>query len=90
MNAAPLGSVARAEAFDEAREIRSILEADRLALEAAITAITRAHVDQAGSEMCPTCRSPRVGSFRYCRSCGHDFEPDAPERHSSIQPRIVR
>src|SRR4029077_13207879 len=26
---------------------------------------------------CPSCGTPRVGQFRWCRSCGRDFEPMA-------------
>ena len=33
--------------------------------------------------LCPTCGAARTGSFRYCRTCGYDFDaneqgPDAP------------
>ena len=29
---------------------------------------------------CPRCTQDRVGSFRFCRSCGYDFEsPPAPD-----------
>ena len=27
-----------------------------------------------GSSFCPKCGTPRVGAFRYCRSCQFDFE----------------
>ena len=26
---------------------------------------------------CPSCGTPRVGQFRWCRTCGRDFEPTA-------------
>lgn len=28
--------------------------------------------------LCPTCGTARTGSFRYCRSCGLDFDADTP------------
>jgi hypothetical protein len=31
-----------------------------------------------GPASCPTCRTRRVGSFRYCLSCGYDYEPQEP------------
>ena len=31
-------------------------------------------------EACPNCGTLRVGSFRFCRSCGMDFEPFRPSR----------
>jgi hypothetical protein len=30
---------------------------------------------------CPQCQSRRLGSFRYCRSCGFDFEAPPPPPH---------
>lgn len=47
------------------------------------------------SALCPGCRTPRVGSFRYCRSCGLDDEslnyaasglPEAAPSPSSAPP----
>ena len=32
-----------------------------------------------GSSFCPRCRTPRVGAFRFCRSCMFDFDDLAPE-----------
>jgi hypothetical protein len=32
----------------------------------------------AAREACPRCGTLRVGSFRYCRACGMDFEPARP------------
>ena len=32
----------------------------------------------AAREACPRCGTLRVGSFRYCRACGMDFEPTRP------------
>ncbi len=26
-------------------------------------------------DACPACGATRLAAFRYCRSCGHDFEP---------------
>src|SRR3954453_2970682 len=31
----------------------------------------------ATSRSCPSCGTPRIGQFRFCRSCGRDFEPTA-------------
>ena len=30
------------------------------------------------TETCPICGTGRTGSFRFCRSCGLDFDADAP------------
>lgn len=30
------------------------------------------------AEFCPQCRTSRTGAFRYCRSCGFDFETGQP------------
>lgn len=37
------------------------------------------------SDLCPTCGTPRVGSFRFCRSCGLDFDATI---QSSYRPSI--
>jgi hypothetical protein len=31
--------------------------------------------DPRPAEDCPACGATRFAAFRYCRSCGHDFEP---------------
>jgi hypothetical protein len=30
------------------------------------------------TETCPTCGTARTGSFRFCRSCGLDYDPTGP------------
>ena len=37
---------------------------------------------------CPSCGTPRMGSFRFCRSCGYDYEPAAPNA-STPAPGIL-
>jgi hypothetical protein len=39
------------------------------------------------STFCPHCGTPRVGFFRFCRSCGFDFDT-IPATHASVPPRI--
>ncbi len=29
-------------------------------------------------QLCPSCQTPRLASFRYCRTCGLDYEPVRP------------
>src|SRR5688500_10480868 len=31
-------------------------------------------VEEQGARSCPQCGTPRVGAFRFCRSCAFDFE----------------
>jgi hypothetical protein len=31
-------------------------------------------INEVPRELCPKCGTPRVGSFRFCRSCGLDFD----------------
>jgi hypothetical protein len=42
-------------------------------------------------EYCPNCSTPRVGSFRYCRSCQFDFDSLAasPTTTTAAVPRPV-
>lgn len=94
MNGAPLGSVARAEASEEAREIRIILETDRRKVEAAgsarvapLTGVMDERSIGREPEACPSCRTLRVGAFRFCRSCGHDYESDLAGRRAPIAAR---
>jgi rubredoxin len=35
---------------------------------------------------CPECGASRLAAFRYCRSCGHDFEPADPSAGDVIVP----
>ena len=35
---------------------------------------------------CPSCGTPRMGSFRFCRSCGFDYEPMASNASPSADP----
>ena len=35
------------------------------------------------TETCPICGTDRTGSFRFCRSCGLDFDADAPNAESA-------
>lgn len=62
---------------------RGIPDLDTLATE--LTSRIRERTDQGRvvahedlGEKCPDCGTRRIGAFRYCRSCGRDFEPDAP------------
>lgn len=45
----------------------------------------------AQSTFCPRCGTPRAGSFRYCRSCGLDYEnpTDAPVAPLASEPATV-
>ena len=40
-------------------------------------------------EACPNCGTVRVGSFRFCRSCGMDFEPSRPSEPDVATPTEV-
>ena len=42
------------------------------------------------TEFCPGCRTARTGSFRYCRSCGFDFDATSgfPPATSSTDPPV--
>jgi len=37
--------------------------------------------------ICPTCDARRVGAFRFCRSCGFDFDA-APAARASLPPTV--
>jgi hypothetical protein len=37
-------------------------------------------------DACPACGETRLAAFRYCRSCGHDFEPLDPHPADLIVP----
>jgi hypothetical protein len=37
--------------------------------------------------ICPTCDARRVGAFRFCRSCGFDFDA-AAATHASVPPTV--
>jgi len=39
-------------------------------------------------ESCAGCGTPRVGAFRYCRSCGRDFEEDAARPDVQAVPDV--
>jgi hypothetical protein len=39
------------------------------------------------STFCPTCGTRRVGAFRFCRSCGFDFDA-FPAIHAPVQPIV--
>lgn len=39
------------------------------------------------SGLCPTCGTPRVGSFRFCRSCGLDFDATVEATSSQGSPQ---
>src|SRR6266850_8376645 len=40
-------------------------------------------------EECPKCGTLRVGSFRFCRSCGMDFEPSRPSEADLVSTPVV-
>ena len=44
---------------------------------------------EAAREECPKCGTVRVGSFRFCRSCGMDFEPSRPSEADVVATSIV-
>jgi hypothetical protein len=44
---------------------------------------------EAPKESCPACEAVRVGNFRFCRSCGFDFEP-ASARPATVLPAPSR
>jgi len=37
-------------------------------------------------EFCPRCGTARVGSFRYCRSCGFDFDAEGSSAPDATAP----
>lgn len=39
----------------------------------------------ATNELCPSCGSPRIGLFRWCRSCGLDYEANAHPQSDRAQ-----
>jgi hypothetical protein len=39
------------------------------------------------STFCPKCGTRRVGAFRFCRSCGFDFDT-VPAIHAPVQPMV--
>jgi len=39
------------------------------------------------STFCPTCGTRRVGAFRFCRSCGFDFDT-VPAIHAPVPPMV--
>lgn len=38
------------------------------------------------SEFCPRCGQPRVGSLRFCRSCGFDFDAPRSQEEQTTPP----